>query len=335
MGRRPAGETGERVSDRRPRDVPNFGSHTVRDALGREITFYLSEPRTSEALPLAVFVQGSGCQSVFTVRRDGQVYGGQQNLLRHVAREKARVLVVEKPGVALFDRSPRPGTACGCTRSFLSEHTLERWAAAIMAAIEAAMRLYKNGHGSGVLVIGSSEGGITAAAVAARLRAVTHVALMASSGPTQLFDLALRARASDPAGAEEIYRTYREIVSDPDSIDRSVWGHPFRRWSSFLRASTLDELLKSNASVYLVHGVKDKVVPVEASEVLHAELIRHGRNVVIDLLSDVGHTLARRRDLKAVATTEIFSRIFEWFLASLGSRLPNGTDTFENNSQRM
>lgn len=118
-----------------------FGRHSTRDKLDRPITFYLSLAAASkERLPLAVFVQGSGCSSQF-MRRGDRVNGGLQNLLLEAVRGRARVLVVEKPGVNYLDEAQRPGSAEGCSPEFLAEHTLPRWAEAVGAAIRAAQTL--------------------------------------------------------------------------------------------------------------------------------------------------------------------------------------------------
>src|SRR3954447_5969254 len=75
-----------------------FRRYFTRDRFGRQVTFYLSTlPIPAGRLPLAVIVQGSGCQSVFRKQGD-RITGGSQNLLKQAAGSRARVLVVEKPG---------------------------------------------------------------------------------------------------------------------------------------------------------------------------------------------------------------------------------------------
>src|SRR5262249_39691578 len=68
-----------------------FDRYTTRDRLDRTITFYLSQPpkEDAEKLPVALFVQGAGCASVFSAR-DGKVTGGLQNLLLEAAKGKFR-----------------------------------------------------------------------------------------------------------------------------------------------------------------------------------------------------------------------------------------------------
>ena len=72
-----------------------FQRYTTTDSLGRTIVFYLSRHDTNEPparLPVALFIQGSGCQSLF--RKNGeQISGGLQNVLHREAKGRARVLV--------------------------------------------------------------------------------------------------------------------------------------------------------------------------------------------------------------------------------------------------
>jgi pimeloyl-ACP methyl ester carboxylesterase len=213
-------------------------------------------------LPLVVYVQGSGCHSLFRVGPDGRIRGRYQNILLNAGSEEVRVLAVEKPGVSFLDDPKQRGTAELCSKQFLEEHTLDRWSSAIDAAIK-KVRASVAIHPSGMLLIGHSEGGIVAARLAASDPSTTHIALVASNGPTQLFDLAWKARQRQEANTrqssmvgadpEEIYAIFQRIQADPHSIEKFAWGHPFRRWSSFLSTSTLDELLKSRTSVFMAH----------------------------------------------------------------------------------
>src|SRR5262249_11008654 len=152
-------------------------------------TCYLSRPPkgAAEKVPVAVFIQGSGCASVFA-ERDGKVHGGMQNLLLAAGKGSFRVLVVEKPGVAFGAVPKNPGSAAEGSAEFRREHALPRWVEAVNAAVLAAHRL-EDVDWTRTLVVGHSEGGIVAAHVVAENPLVSHVAVLSGSGPTQLFDL--------------------------------------------------------------------------------------------------------------------------------------------------
>ena len=73
-----------------------FQRYTTTDSLGRTITFYLSRPpggASGAKLPVALIIQGSGCQSLFR-KRGEMTFGGQQNLLLNAARGRVRIIAV-------------------------------------------------------------------------------------------------------------------------------------------------------------------------------------------------------------------------------------------------
>lgn len=291
----------------------------VVDAFGRTITGYLSEARGTEPRPLIVYVHGSGHQSHFQRRGDRIVPANGHATLVDVAGDGARILIVEKPGVRRYDPGdgpPSPG--------FREEHTLGRWVEAVAAATRAARRL-PGIDTTRLLIVGHSEGGLVAARVAARLTGVTHVALLAGGGPTQLFDLLQLARAgtffsdvsADPGEREAHARVqWDSIRADPESATRSFLGHPYRRWSTFLADSPIDALKEFAAKVFLAQGELDRAVTRESFEVLAAQLTAAGRAPTVHLVPGADHSFALTsasppRD----GWAEMLGAVLRWFLA--------------------
>jgi pimeloyl-ACP methyl ester carboxylesterase len=304
-----------------------YRRYTTTDSLGRTITFYLSiapAEKPEAKLPVVLWIQGSGCQSLFTKRGDG-VGDGLQGVLLKEANGRVRVLAVEKPGVKFQDMPARPGTAEGAGKEFLKEHTLPRWAEANVAALKAAWTL-PGVDAARTLVIGHSEGGIVAARVAAELPGVTHVASLAGGGPTQLFslaELAARPRPDDgPGDAEKrrqaVYDEWAKIQADPDSITKFWRSHPYRRWSTFLPSSLTAELLRSKARVYLAHGTNDAATPVTALDLARAELAVRNRDVTGERLEGADHGFRTGSMPKGSpdGLRAVFGRVLAWFLAS-------------------
>lgn len=294
-------------------------AYEVEDALGRQIAWYLSEPRAASPRPLIVYVHGSGHQSLFR-RVDGRVVpaNGHATLV-DVATGTARVLIVEKPGVTLYENGDAPPSA-----TFRKEHTLERWVEAITAAILAARQL-PGVDTTHLLVVGHSEGGLVAARVAARLPQVTHVALLAGGGPTQLFDLLQLARAgtffaevSPDSAARVAYvlAQWDSIRADPESATRDFFGHPFRRWASFLRDSPIAALRATNAAVFMAQGEADQAVTRESFEALRAELIVAGRQPEVRLVAGADHSFAIQRpgSTPRDGWAEVLTDVVRWFL---------------------
>jgi dienelactone hydrolase len=245
------------------------------------------------------------------------------------AKGRARVLVVEKPGVKYLDVPRRPGSAEGASEEFLREHTLPRWAEANAAALRAAWTL-PGVDTRRTLAVGHSEGGIVVARVAAELPAVTHVASLAGGGPTQLFSLAeaqSRPRPGDGPGdaagrRQAVYDEWTKIRTDPDSTTKFWLGHPYRRWSTFLPRSLTAELLRTGARIYLAHGTEDSSTPVTALDVVRAELAVHDRQVTVERLEGADHGF-RPEDApegSPAGMQALLGRVLGWFVGDGGAK---------------
>jgi dienelactone hydrolase len=304
-----------------------FERFVTKDKFGRRITAYLSVARGKEPRPLAVFVLGSGPQSLFQKHGD-RVGGGLHYVMLDAARNRVRVLVVEKPGVKFLDMPKRPGATEGASREFVEEHTLPRWAEAVGAALRAAHSL-PDVDSSRTLALGHSEGGIVAARVAAENPRVTHVASLAGGGPNQLFDLAELARRGDfgdpkadaRARVQAVYDGWAKIQRDAQSADKVLWGHPYRRWSSFLASSTGEELARSKVRIYLAHGTDDKQSHVVTQDVLYADLLARGRDVTAERLEGADHGFYAKGERGYPAgMKDVLGRVVDWFLKDAARR---------------
>ena len=291
------------VIDAQPRYTPTvvgpiremgYTTFSTTDSLRRDITFFMSDaPSRGAPLPLVVYVHGSGHRSHFQRAPDGVTPTNGHATLADAVEGRARVLVVEKPGVALFDDGEQPAST-----AFREQHTLERWTEAVVAATTAAGRV-PGVDSTRVLMVGHSEGGLVAARVAARLPAVSHVAILAGGGPSQLFDLLVLARdgtffsdVSPDAGEREAYvrAQWDSILAHPDASDRQFFGHPYRRWSSFLRDSPIRQLRQTGAKIFMAQGAQDRAVSRESFDALAADLTGTGRRPVTWLVPHADHS---------------------------------------------
>lgn len=269
-------------------------------------------------LPLIVFIQGSECSSLFH-RQNGIVVPSLGHIsLQEVAAGKARVLIVEKPGIKFLDQSQG-----GCASKFNREHTLERWAEAVEAAIRAAQELPQV-QKTRTLVMGHSEGGLVACRVAHDLpEIVTHVASLAGGGPSQLFDLLTLARkgnffrniSEDPeVRVKYLLDQWQAIQSDPMSAEKLFFGFAYRRWSTFLASSPLEELMQVSAKIYLAQGTEDEAVVPTSSDVLYTQLRAHGKQSVYDRVDGADHSFNLKANPQTNGWHEQLNRIVIWFL---------------------
>lgn len=290
----------------------NFDHYTCRDKFGRQIHFYLSPAKGRENLPLAVLVSGSGGQSMWVPRGD-KVLGGLQNLLERKVQGKMRVLAVEKPGVPFGFQENQPGTAIGATEEFAREHTLERWTEAVNSAIKAAHKL-PGIDNTRTLAVGHSEGGIVVCKLAALNKSITHVAVLAGGGPTQLFEF------FKFFGKDQTLQQWDEIRKDPMSSTKMAWGHPFRRWSTFLETSPVEQALLSKAKFYIAQGSEDKSTFPESAQILFATLVSRGRPVKLNWIDGGDHGFEKvGEEPPGVGFERVFKDLAQWCAQDSGS----------------
>lgn len=302
----------------------SFEQYQTVDALKRTISFFLCLATTDKKLPLVTFIGGSGGGSAFKKKGDEIVGTSRYPLYLEKIAGRAHFLVVEKPGVKLFEEPPQYGMAQGCSDEFLYEYTLDRWTEANSAAINAASTLPEIDEAR-ILVVGHSDGGQVATHVAFMNPAITQVASLAGGGPTQLFDATYfrsvatapeqMGSASSTQRIEQVLSEWAKIQADPDSISKFWMGHPYRRWSTFLRSSSLEDLLGCTARAYIVQGSEDTSVPVISFDVMRAELAARNRKVLAERIEGADHGL--RIQTQAGVQDElpaVLERIMNWFL---------------------
>ena len=291
-----------------------FERLSTTDSLGRSITFYLSD--ASSPKPLALIIQGSGCNALFRPLADGQMSAvGYHNVFRGLGEERYRVLAVEKPGTRSTAEAPSGGQAEDCPRRFLEEHTVERWAAALSAALAAA-RAATNVVGERTLVIGHSEGGVMAGRLAGDDPKVSHVALLASPGPDPVEELVQWGESRKRPRTDTLAMIAR-IRAAPDSTEDFAFGHPHRRWASFLEANAVHDLLGSSARIFAAHGDADANWPVAAHDAIVARLRERGREVTALRLPGADHALNAPGQRTPEGMIEAFRKILAWTAAGL------------------
>jgi pimeloyl-ACP methyl ester carboxylesterase len=293
-----------------------YTRYFTKDRFDRRITFYVSGDQT-QPLPIVVSVLGSGAFSNF-IRRGDRILDGHRTQ-REIFGQKAHILIVEKPGVEFLEQHPNSGIAVDGSLEFRREHTLERWAEAISAALRAA-RTLPLADRSKCLLVGHSEGGLTVARVAALSPFVTHVATLAASGPTQLYDALESARngtlsksLTPDQQVAKLLNDVAAIQADPDNPDKFFEGHPYPRWSSFWSTSTAEELLKTDARIFIGQGAGEGAVSVQAFDVLYATLLSQKKHVTARLVEGADHAFQFSGQPQRDGWEEIYAAVRDWF----------------------
>jgi pimeloyl-ACP methyl ester carboxylesterase len=288
-----------------------FKEFKLAQANGPELDYYLS--KTARPAPLILFIQGSGCAPVFHGFDSGKRYSNIFNYIPWGLEGKYAVMVVNKPYAAATPPAKLEG-ALSCSRQFNDYFSLDNWVRDLRAALAHA-RQQPWVDQRRMLVLGSSEGATVAAALAAADAGVTDVALVGASGPSQLYDFVVAAYKAPGTDAEvaarlaELDATRKQIFARPDSVTDFAWGHTFKRWSSFFRASSTANLQKSRARIYLASGMQDMAVPILSTESMAAELQAAGRDITVRRVPNGGHGLVP----DGAPPDDEYARILSWY----------------------
>lgn len=297
------------------RHVPKqpYSEYTCTDRFNRKVHFFLSDG-PDKKLPLMAYVQGSGCSSLFGLK-DGRLIplSGHASLYDVIAGH-ARLIIVEKPGVAFGSMATnvqREGST-----EFFEQHTLGRWAEAIESSIKSAQTLpFIDPQ---LYVLGHSEGGLVAAKVGKDLKA-DGIGILAGGGPSQLYDLESFARKGyffsevsliPAVRGKYVQDQWKLIEADPESTTKFFLGHPYRRWSSFLHDSPIAELSDYKGRVFIGQGQEDHAVDPTSADQLDKSLRENKVDVTIERVEGADHSFATKDGRSG--WTDILTHFAKW-----------------------
>lgn len=281
------------------------------------IIFYLSITSHRENLPLIIYVQGSGMNSLFE-NRNGQIVSTSGHMTWFsVGQEKYRILIVEKPGVKYLQK--------GESTSFDQKFSLESWSNTIVNAINYVTQNEKIDKNR-ILVAGHSEGGVVAARVTNLMKdKISNVAIMAGEGPSQLYSLYKFAdngiffntkKHNMPTSEERINyvkEKWNDILADPTNTEKKFWGFTYLRWSSLLKTSVIDELSNYNGKSLILQGTADQAVYPESAIVSYTSLLSKGKNVNLFEIENADHSFKIIDNPEIDGWKMVIEKIINWF----------------------
>jgi predicted esterase len=282
------------------------------------ITFYLSISSKKGNLPLLVYVQGSGMNSLFTKSPDGRIRAEYGHMTWFdVAKEAYRILIVEKPGVKYLQT--------GKSKSFDSKFSLNNWSKTIVNAINHVGKFEKIDTRR-IFIAGHSEGGVVASRVASMMKSkVAKVAIMAGEGPSQLYSLYKLANDGTFFSSTEhnipmaekrvkyLTDTWQDILTYPTSTDKKFLGFTYLRWSSMLKTSVLEELANYNGKILLVQGTEDKNVHPETATIAYTALLAKGKTVTLQLIKNADHSFNITDNLNLNGWKIVLEKMIQWY----------------------
>lgn len=198
---------------------------------GYRTTYYLSEFDRGKKLPLIIYIQGSGYNSLFSKQGESIVPTSGHINLPYLSQGKAKVLIIEKPGVEFLDNR----SSNDRNEEFDKQFSLENWSRRIEKVISRVL-LSEKIDSTKIMVVGHSEGGIVAARVANLMKGrISNVCIMAGEGPSQLYSLYSLANSGEffnENGKNEgerinyVLEKWNEIKEIRQAPQSSFWGFP-------------------------------------------------------------------------------------------------------------
>jgi pimeloyl-ACP methyl ester carboxylesterase len=230
---------------------------------GSSIYYSLTAGNASQPDTAVFFYGATGCPSWKSVM-PGYVSGLTVN---------ARVFVLNKRFVP--DRSIG---ILDCGREFHLANNPDQWVADysefIVSQLNNSTTRFKN-----IILVGVSEGAWPAAKVAEVLPEITHLAIIGSGGDSMRKSLA--ALKQKGAISFDVESGWKEISTDPRSIEKEWYGNTYRWWADVMDIDPLPDLLKLNIPIIVGIGENDESVPVESALFLESKFKEAGKNNLI------------------------------------------------------
>ncbi len=177
-----------------------------------------------------------------------------------------------------------------CGREFDLANNPAQWAADYREFIVAQLETIKPAP-KNVVLVGVSEGALTAARLANQMSEVTHLAIIGSGGYSMRKSLTtLKQRG---AIFFDVESGWKKIATEPDSIEKSWYGNPYRWWADILDMEPLPDFLKLDIPVLVGIGEKDASVAVESVRFLERMFRAAGKdNLIVRIYPDADHRLS-------------------------------------------
>ena len=230
---------------------------------GSSIYYSFTVGDASRVDTLLFFYGGTGCPSWKSVMPD-YVSGLTVN---------TRVFVLNKRFV-----SDRSTGLFGCGQEFHLANNPEQWVADYSEFIATQIGSVEP-KPRNVVLVGVSEGALTATKVVGLSPAITHLAIIGSGGYSMRKSLSILKHKG--VIWFDVDSGLEEIATDPRSIAKSWYGNPYRWWSDIKDIEPLPDFIKLNIPILVGIGEQDESVPVDSARFLELKFNEAGKNNLI------------------------------------------------------
>jgi len=177
----------------------------------------------------------------------------------------------------------------GCGEEFHLTNNPEQWVSDYAEFIRAQLGFFKE-RPKRILLVGVSEGGEVAARVAGIVPEVTHLGIIGSGGyPLRRSLATLKDKGVIRADVET---GWRDIETDPHSVDKSWYGNRYRWWSDIMDIDPLPFYLKLNIPIIIGFGERDESIPVESARYIEKKFREANKiNLTLKVYQEADHRL--------------------------------------------
>lgn len=160
-----------------------------------------------------------------------------------------------------------------------------------------------------MILFGVSEGGTTAAKVAAVNDKISNLVIVGSGGLK--FEEELRILIKNSGMALDLDIIYTDIKENPNNIERSFYGHPYKYWNSVLFIDPMEFYNKITVPILVAQGEHDKSTPIESGRFLRDEFNKQGKtNLTFIEYKGADHTLKSADGKEGLK--DFFEKMNEW-----------------------
>lgn len=245
------------------------------------IRFYIYNPDNTAKTKIFLYIQGSGdLPMVNGDDAEACCYNNYPKKLMAAFPKEYAFVYIQKMGLPYYVRSLndyKPGV-----KFIERNNVIDRAHVADKVVTYLTKKVYPKAKI--VAVLGHSEGSDVAAKLAVNNKRVSHLGFSSGNGGSQALNdvLFLRRRmqkgeisaAEAQARLEELYAGLEGVYKKPGSTTDYYNGDTYK-WNSAINEPPLDNLLRLTIPILVTIGSNDDKVPVEASDYIRAEFIRH------------------------------------------------------------
>ena len=256
------------------------------------VNYYViqKDPTQDQTKTLMIYLDGSGYDSVMGVKNEiGWIKPGNPFTFSRNIFSDYDFLAVDKVNVEKAESGADD-------ESVINAYTFENRVNSLVLAIDHYLKENKYDN---VYMFGISEGGQILPKVYNQLEQrdkVSGLISLGSGGLSQYEEFVLLKNSDLPMpqdwreAFDQIENVIVDINNSPDSVEKSFFGHTYRRWFGFMNYRPIVDYLEIDIPILMVHGAKDISSPVQASKIVETEFEKNGKtNLTYAELEDMEH----------------------------------------------